>query len=273
MRRARWRLSAPKPRNYGGDPDRIFLAGHSAGAYNAVMVASEPEFIAAQGGGLNWIRGVIGIAGPYNFLPMSDPIYVDMFHGTNNTDSMPVHHVDGPRPPMLLISGSEDGTVSLSNTNDMSERLKRFGSDVKVIFYNGVGHIGVILSLVRGFRGHCAAEAGHDRFHSRALMAKKHVLPDRLKPGLKLVFCGTAAGRQSALQQAYYAHGQNKFWKTLFDVGLTPSLFQPHDYEKLWAIGIGLTDIAKYTYGMDHQLPKDALGPNAVRRWKRASGK
>lgn len=95
-------------------------------------------------------------------------------------------------------------------------------------------------------------------------MAKKHILPDRLKPGLKLVFCGTAAGRQSALQQAYYAHGQNKFWKTLFDVGLTPSLFQPHDYKKLWAIGIGLTDIAKYTYGMDHQLPKDALGPNAV---------
>ena len=140
-------------RQYGGDPDRIFLAGHSAGAYNAVMLASEPKFLADQGGSLNWIRGVIGIAGPYNFLPMSDPVYVDMFHGTNNTDSMPVHHIDGPRPPMLLISGSEDGTVRLSNTNDMSERLRRFGSDVKVIFYKGVGHIGVILSLVRGFRG------------------------------------------------------------------------------------------------------------------------
>ena len=61
----------------------------------------------------------------------------------------------------------------------------------------------------------------------------KHVLPDRLKPGLKLVFCGTAAGRQSALQQAYYAHGQNKFWTTLHKVGLTPHLFMPQDYEKL----------------------------------------
>lgn len=95
-------------------------------------------------------------------------------------------------------------------------------------------------------------------------MAKKHVLPDRLKPGLKLVFCGTAAGRQSALQRAYYAHGQNRFWRTLYEVGLTPSLFLPHDYEKLWALGIGLTDIAKYAYGMDHQLPRDALGPKAV---------
>lgn len=92
----------------------------------------------------------------------------------------------------------------------------------------------------------------------------KHILPDRLKPGLKLVFCGTAAGRVSALRQAYYAHSQNKFWKTLHAVGLTPHQFAPQDYEKLWALGIGLTDIAKFTYGMDHQLPKDALGADAV---------
>lgn len=92
----------------------------------------------------------------------------------------------------------------------------------------------------------------------------RHVLPDRLKPGLKLVFCGTAAGRVSALRQAYYAHGQNKFWTTLHAVGLTPHLFAPDDYEKLWDLGIGLTDIAKFTYGMDHQLPKDALGADAV---------
>jgi TDG/mug DNA glycosylase family protein len=93
---------------------------------------------------------------------------------------------------------------------------------------------------------------------------QKHILPDRLKPGLKLVFCGTAAGRQSALQQAYYAHGQNKFWATLYRVGLTPHLFAPQDYEKLWELGIGLTDIAKHVYGMDHQLPRDALGAEAV---------
>jgi double-stranded uracil-DNA glycosylase len=96
------------------------------------------------------------------------------------------------------------------------------------------------------------------------MAARRHVLPDRLRPGLKLVFCGTAAGRQSALSGTYYAHGQNKFWRTLHEVGLTPRLFMPHDYEKLWELGIGLTDIAKYTFGMDHQLPADALGPEAV---------
>lgn len=96
------------------------------------------------------------------------------------------------------------------------------------------------------------------------LPAKKHVLPERLKPGLKLVFCGTAAGRQSALQQAYYANRQNRFWKTLHEVGLTPTQFLPQEYEKLWELGIGLTDIAKFSFGMDHQLPRDALGAEAV---------
>lgn len=96
------------------------------------------------------------------------------------------------------------------------------------------------------------------------MVKAKHILPDRLRPGLKLVFCGTAAGRVSALRQAYYAHSQNKFWKALHAVGLTPRQFAPHEYELLWEQDIGLTDIAKHVYGMDHQLPKDALGGEAA---------
>src|SRR5215469_14423559 len=90
------------------------------------------------------------------------------------------------------------------------------------------------------------------------------ILPDYLKRSLALVFCGTAAGRQSAQQKAYYAHKQNKFWWTLHEVGLTPTLFAPKDYRELWQLGIGLTDIAKYAYGMDHQLPKESLGYEAA---------
>ena len=94
---------------------------------------------------------------------------------------------------------------------------------------------------------------------------KAHILPDRLKPGLTLVFCGTAAGRQSALQGAYYANRQNKFWRTLYQVGLTPRQLEPKDYPLLWELGIGLTDIAKFHFGMDHQLPRDSLGVDAVK--------
>ena len=138
---------------YGGDSSRIFVSGHSAGAYNAVMVASEPEFIQARGGSLDWIRGVIGIAGPYDFLPMQDPEYVDMFHGRNNLDSMPVNHVNGARPPMLLATGNDDTTVYPRNTVSMAARLRAFSSPVQEVHYPGTGHIGIILSLVPGFRG------------------------------------------------------------------------------------------------------------------------
>lgn len=102
-----------------------------------------------------------------------------------------------------------------------------------------------------------------------ARLSRLHVLPDRIRPGLKLVFCGTAAGRQSALQKAYYAHAQNKFWRTLYRVGLTPRQLRPEEYPQLWTLGIGLTDIAKFHFGMDHQLPKDSLSQAAVAALKK----
>jgi double-stranded uracil-DNA glycosylase len=113
----------------------------------------------------------------------------------------------------------------------------------------------------QGTRAEIGQSIGHDR---PTMRDNAHILPDRLKRGLKLVFCGTAAGRQSALQKAYYAHRQNKFWRTLHEVGLTPRLFEPWEYPGLWKLGIGLTDIAKYAYGMDHQLPKNSLGREAA---------
>ncbi len=95
--------------------------------------------------------------------------------------------------------------------------------------------------------------------------AQTPLVPDLLQPGLKLVFCGTAPGRVSAAQKQYYAHPQNKFWRTLFAIGLTPHQFAPAEYESLLPLGIGLTDIAKYVSGQDNQLPKASLGPRAAK--------
>ena len=84
-----------------------------------------------------------------------------------------------------------------------------------------------------------------------------------LAPGLRIVFCGTAAGTVSARRGAYYAHPQNAFWRTLHAVGLVPSLMRPEDYGVLPQFGLGLTDLAKFASGMDHELPRDALGAAA----------
>lgn len=90
------------------------------------------------------------------------------------------------------------------------------------------------------------------------------VLPDVLRPGLKLVFCGTAASRRSAADQAYYAHPGNQFWKVLADVGLTPRRYAAAEFRSLLALGIGLTDLAKHASGNDDELPDSAFNVAAL---------
>jgi len=94
---------------------------------------------------------------------------------------------------------------------------------------------------------------------------RKTILPDLLPPGLSLVFCGTAAGRRSAAEGAYYAHPGNLFWRALHAVLLTPRLFAPAEFPLLPALGIGLTDLAKHHMGNDDELPRDAFDVAALR--------
>ena len=138
---------------YGGDPARLFLAGHSAGAYNAMMLAADKSYLQEAGADVGQVCGVIGIAGPYNFLPLTDKNLITIFGGARRPETQPITYIDGKRPPMLLAAGTDDTTVSPRNSSDMAEKLKSFGSPVRLITYPGVGHIGIILSLAPGFRG------------------------------------------------------------------------------------------------------------------------
>ncbi len=90
------------------------------------------------------------------------------------------------------------------------------------------------------------------------------VVPDLLAPGLRLVFCGTAPSRASAAAKSYYANPGNRFWRTLHEVGLTPTRFDPADYAGLLTLGIGLTDLSKHHVGNDDELPADGLDPAAL---------
>ncbi|MDE1893992.1 MAG: mismatch-specific DNA-glycosylase [Pseudomonadota bacterium] len=90
------------------------------------------------------------------------------------------------------------------------------------------------------------------------------ILPDVLRAGLALVFCGTAAGRRSAAEGAYYAHPGNLFWRALFETGLTPRLLAAGEFMQLPDYGIGLTDLAKHHAGNDSELPRDAFDRAAL---------
>ena len=76
-------------------------------------------------------------------------------------------------------------------------------------------------------------------------------LPDVLRDNLDVIFVGTAAGRRSAELGIYYAHSGNYFWRTLWQLGLTPRRFAPRDFAKLRDVGIGFTDLSKSACGMD----------------------
>ena len=149
---------------YGGDPNRIFLTGHSAGAYNAVMLASDLRYLMNAGADISWIRGVIGLAGPYDFLPLASASLIDMFGGRERRETQPINAIDGKRPPMFLAAGGDDRTVLPRNTLNMAARLTATGNMVEHKIYPGEGHIGLILSLSRPFRSRTTLHADMTAF-------------------------------------------------------------------------------------------------------------
>ena len=96
---------------YGGDPERMALMGHSAGAYNAVMLALDPAYLRARGL-LDRVKAVVGLSGPYNFLPYDGPISLRIFGAVRNPKStQPVNLVTEAAPPMFLANGERDTLV------------------------------------------------------------------------------------------------------------------------------------------------------------------
>lgn len=138
---------------YGANPDAIFVMGHSAGAYDAAMLALDPALLGAVGMRPADLAGVIGLAGPYAFLPSDDPDVIPVFGAANTAANQPIAFVDGHNPPMLLAAGTADTTVMPRNTTVLADRIAAAGGPVERKFYPGVAHIGLILAFAPLFSG------------------------------------------------------------------------------------------------------------------------
>lgn len=138
--------------DYGGDANNLFVAGHSAGAFNAVMLTLNVRYLHEAGANRGWIRGTIGIAGPYDFLPLTDTDIIAVFSQAAPADTQPINFVQGALPPFLLAVGKEDTTVLPRNSTHLAEALRDNHTPVELHQYDRVAHIGIVLSLARGFR-------------------------------------------------------------------------------------------------------------------------
>lgn len=133
----------------GGDPQRVFVMGHSAGGYNAAMVALDPRWLEAQGSSPAALAGWIGLAGAYEFLPIINPRVKPVFHHPNTPpDSQPIVHASTASPPALLISAAQDLLVDPErNTGAMAGKLRSADVPVTERYYDRVGHSTLIGSL------------------------------------------------------------------------------------------------------------------------------
>lgn len=135
----------------GGNPARLFVAGHSAGAYNAAMLALDPRWLGEVGLSPDGLAGFAGLAGPYDFLPIENPEVKPVFHHPDSpADSQPIRHVAGIRRPVFLAAAASDSLVDPNrNTAQLAARLREAGSTVVERLYPRANHV----TLVGAFAG------------------------------------------------------------------------------------------------------------------------
>ena len=141
------RWTAREIAGHGGDPGRIFVMGHSAGAHIAAMLALDGRWLAAGPGRPPVIAGLIGLSGPYDFLPIRDPVLIRAFGGANRAETQPIRHVPVRPPPALLITGTADRLVDPGNSARLAARLEERGGKVRLVRYRFVGHVLAVAAL------------------------------------------------------------------------------------------------------------------------------
>lgn len=155
---------------FGGDPEKLVLLGHSAGGYNAAMLALDPAYLQRAGGERAWIKAMVGLAGAYDFLPLTDKGLRNVFATAVPIDrSQPINRVDGRNPPILLLAGSNDDIVYVKNTNNLQARIAAAHGPVEKYIYPKLGHALIVASLSTRLQGHADVMQRTMNFFERTL--------------------------------------------------------------------------------------------------------
>ena len=138
---------------YGGNPQRVFVMGHSAGAHIALLLTLDRHYLAATGVSADDLRGVIGLSGPYDFKIDSDLLRSVFGAAPDPRQTQPVRFVRGDAPPLLLIHGTADKICWDEHSIRLTERIRAAGGSAELRLYPGLGHsdtLGGLSQLRRG---------------------------------------------------------------------------------------------------------------------------
>ena len=139
---------------HGGDPSRIFVMGHSAGAYNAVLAGLDPRFLARAGAPASAIKGVIGLSGPYDMASLRGRTIDAAFGPASGTpDAQPSSFARADAPPVLLVHGAKDTLVPPAHADHLATVLRASGARVETRIYPEIAHIDMVLGLSSRLRG------------------------------------------------------------------------------------------------------------------------
>ncbi len=138
----------------GGDPGRLALMGHSAGAYNAAMLTLDRRWLGAVGlDPRGAVAGMIGLAGPYDFLPLRSPMLRDLFGPADQLPlTQPINFATPDAPPLWLAAGADDQTVDPGNTRRLAARLGAIGGRVSETIYKRIDHYTLIGAIAAPLR-------------------------------------------------------------------------------------------------------------------------
>ncbi len=139
---------------YQGDPNRLFLLGHSAGAHLATLLSMDAHYLAAVGLTTHVVRGVIGLAGPYDFLPLKTDRLKAIFVSQLEAErAQPIRYASPHAPPMFLLAGLQDDTVWPRNSLRLGQAITEQGGAVTVKTYPRYHHIDMVAKLAKPLRG------------------------------------------------------------------------------------------------------------------------
>lgn len=138
----------------GGDPKRVFVMGHSAGAYNAAMLALDSRWLASTGHSPKELAGWLGLAGPYDFLPITNldarPVF---FYPNYPAGTQPIDYASASNPPAFLGAAISDDLVNPTrNTLSLAKKLQTAGVPVSLHQYPRVSHVTLMGAISRPLR-------------------------------------------------------------------------------------------------------------------------